>query len=138
MNARDARMKQRLARAPRAVARRARTSAEKYRHALRRKRSSEEVVTRALGDGQDLSSFLATFREAAATRPLGCRGHALETVRFLESTVPGWKERTIVDADRIRAGVVRLLGEDEVQLVDGSATGDATGRSRLPWHEDLV
>jgi hypothetical protein len=50
--------------------------------------------------------------------------------------VPGWRERTLADADRICDHVVRLLGSDALVLRDGPPT--AAGYRPIPWHQDLT
>jgi hypothetical protein len=52
---------------------------------------------------------------------------------MLEAVDPGWRHRTLADAERICEHVVRLLGSDAISLRN-------TGRDsfgRLPWHQDV-
>src|SRR3954469_19507285 len=105
-----------VVKAPAAVARRVGTRVARYEHALRNSRPPEEALRRALVGTSGTSSFFF--------RPGGAAGVA----SYLAEAVPGWRERTLADADRICDHVVRLLGEDGFDL----------GPGPLPWHEDVL
>jgi uncharacterized heparinase superfamily protein len=116
---------------PRGVARRAGIRMARYQHALRPIRSDAAILQRALVSGQDIASFLTSLRRLGERRFFIDGTEALAIIRHLEQTVPGWKERTLADADRIADRIVRLLGADEIDV-----SVNALGNHSLPWHED--
>src|SRR4051794_27867886 len=89
-----------VVKAPVAGARRVGTRLSRYEHALRNSRPPEEALRRALVGAGGRSSFFFD------------RGEAPGVAVYLAGAVPGWRERTLADADRICEHVVRLLGED--------------------------
>jgi hypothetical protein len=123
----------------RGAARHAEIRIAKYRHMLRARKQPEKVLQRAT-----LSNNVAALVESLRT---GTQGHfffdaaaAQIVTNRIEELVPGWRDRTIRDADRIRGGVVRILGADAVDVrrsaADASARGP--GAHSLRWHEDVV
>jgi hypothetical protein len=105
-----------VVKAPAAVARRVGTRVARYEHALRNSRPPEEALRRALVGTSGTPSFFFP------------RGGATDVASYLAEAVPGWRERTLADADRICDHVVRLLGEDGFDL----------GPGPLPWHDDVL
>jgi hypothetical protein len=112
-----------IVKVPRAIVRRTGMQVARGQYALRPSRSPEETVRRALMPGADLSSF----RAGDGRRFFFKRDDTDGIIGALERSVPGWRARTLADADRICAHDLRLLGADSVQL--GAA---------IPWHRDVL
>jgi hypothetical protein len=123
----------RLQAVPRGMVTRARTSVSKYKHALRPRRSDEELLRRALPSNRSVTLLRATFRASDRAPFFFGPGEAPVIARDLERAVPGWTERTVDAGDRLRGRVFRLLGADEIRLEDF-----VTGHGLLPWHEDVL
>src|SRR3954471_8700254 len=85
-----------IVKAPAAVARRVGTRLSRYEHALRHARPPEEALRRALVGSHAQPSFFFA------------RGEAPAVAAYLAESVPGWRERTLADADDICNHVVRL------------------------------
>jgi uncharacterized heparinase superfamily protein len=79
---------------------------------------------------------VSSFRAGGATGFYFDREAASENVRHLERVAPGWTERVVADADRLRQGLVRLLGDDAFDI---RAHAAASGERRAPirWHDDV-
>jgi len=82
----------------------------------------------------DLDGFLWRLGRQGPGAGWGEGGPA-EIVAALESADPGWRERTLDAADRIVAGHVRLLGEDDLDLLARRPTGSP---GAWPWHCDVT
>src|SRR4051812_11061408 len=94
----------RVRRAPRTIASRGRTYVERYRYARRPSRPPTAIVADALRDGRDLAEFLQAFRSRPTPRYFLGVADADATVAFLTTSVDGWSERVLDEADRICSG----------------------------------
>jgi hypothetical protein len=110
-----------------------RTNVSKSKHALRPRRSDEELLRRALPLNRGVTSLLASFRAPDRARFFFGPGEAPAIAHDLERAVPGWTERTAHAGDRLQTQVFRLLGADKISLDYA-----VTGRGLLPWHEDVL
>ena len=100
-------------------------------HAARSRRSDLELLERSVGADR-LRSTVAQLRSGPwhfLVAPDGAERRA----RALERELPGWTDRVIRDADRIRAGEVRLFSADAVDFRERRG-----GAARFRWHEDLL
>lgn len=123
----------------RAAARHAEIRVAKYRHMVVARRPPEKVLRHAAAT-QDVAALVASFRAGTGARFFFDASAAPITANSIEQAVPGWRDRTIRDADRIRRGSLRILGADAVDVRRSSAdaSGGGPGAHSIRWHEDVT
>jgi hypothetical protein len=124
-----------VVKAPRAVVRLLGTQLARAKHAARAGRSPMVALERAVNG--ELDTAVESFRDISGTRFFVGAGESRRVADLLAEVVPGWRERTLADADRICARDLRLLGADSCDLA-GFAEGAGLPRSAVPWHHDVI
>lgn len=110
-----------------------------YRHLAVARRPPEKVLGRAAAT-HDVAELLGSFRAGKGAHFFLGASPGPITTDSIEQAAPGWRDRTIRDADRIKGGNLRILGADGLDVRRSPSEG-LDGRPRghaLRWHEDLI